>query len=253
MVAVPAAAVGVAAGVAAAAVLAPAAALVAAGAATAYAGRKIGHYTAAGASRGRANTAEGNRALTNRAGDAVNHYEARANANTNLDTILDHTQYVERNTIEDVRENQGRRRVAAVVGSVAAGLGFAGGVALADGMNINAAGRPRGEEAVQAQAQPEQPAPPATEAQPAPPAQPELPNVDTNQLPFDVAHEVVPGHEMEAIRGVMDPINQAHDTAYHLVRVDGHLEVYNGAHALNAAQQAQFNEYMLQTLARAAS
>jgi hypothetical protein len=245
------AAVPLAAGLAAGATVATAGVLpltVAAGAAVGYGGKRIGNRIASSVSRRMSATEAGAARATQRATGRYN--VAQASVTPETAEELDITEAVEAGTTREVRENQRRRNIAGMVGGIAAGIGFAGGVQIEHAFSGGNGHH------VAANADPKQ-ADPTTTTQPPHGGGHTAPVTggheastagmpDPNQYPWEVAHGVTPGHEMSTIQQAMDAYNKVHSGAgLHFVNLGNTVQIHN-AHgaALNAAQQTAFNKAM---------
>lgn len=158
---------------------------------------------------------------------------------------LDLTRVYESATVARAAENLRRKRRAEALGAVAAGAAF--GVAAWSVANL----RPilnQGQGAHPGAAH--SPTPSPTHPTPTPNTTP-TPTVNVHDAPWNVAHQLQPGHEWNLINNTMQHYNAAHGTHLHLVENANGTHwtwIEDGARALNPSQQTVFNQLM-QTLA----
>lgn len=260
VVAAPALVMGVAAGVVAGAVLTAPVAVIAAGAGVAYAGKKLGHAIDARANRSRVLNSKAYLASIDHTDTSSRNYRSRAMAN---EVLADATEEVEERTTAEVRQSQKNRKIAGSVGAIAAGIGFGAGLRI--GRTVSAATN-SDVPASEGQSNQSNPwrggngvsTPDSADTISAPDrlvidpnasvSGAEIPSVDPNQLPYDFLRSVVPGNEMSTLSSALDPINAAHSTNFQLISVGDTVQLYNGTHALNPAQQAEFNRWIFEWL-----
>ncbi len=237
-VALPALAVGAAVGVPVGILGAPIWATMAAGAGVALLGRRIGQRIAGRVNRGRAATEVGQNEQNDYLAAAIAHIRTRTDR-------FSHTNYTEQQTIGQVESNRRRSQRAGMIGSLAAGAGFLGGVITGTeiGQALATPGNtPSGTEA------------PIADSQGPLGANPVSPNtipsgVDVHSYPWTVAHNmgVGSGNEMSTLSHLNHAMNQAGFGGghWHLQHVGDTVQVYHGSHALNAAQQAAYNNHLV--------
>ncbi|QQS20242.1 hypothetical protein IPL85_02215 [Candidatus Saccharibacteria bacterium] len=247
-VAIPAAALGLAGGLGVAALGVAWLGTLAGGVAAAYGGRKIGHGIAGAASRHYANTSAGETALSNRSQELYERFGGATVDAAQRGTFSDQTILVEGHTSEIVHRNQRRRAAAGAVGTLAASVGF--GLGRWTGSNVIHHDAPV--QSTYGDVYPNDQPGQGTNADKwwldnssanNSGAGGSASTLDTNQYPWQLAHGAAPGHEVDSIRQAMEAANQG-GGHYNLHQVGNTLQVYDGNHALNAAQQAQFNEFM---------
>ena len=238
MVALPAAAIGAAAGIATIAWSMPGMAVAGIGIAAAYAGRSVGGGITRTVNTYRAGlpaerTLAANRAEMRRIMFASRYPLATTAA---LPDGIRVSEAYETGTQQVAAENARRVGLAQLVGAVAAGASFAAVRLAGQGVqalteNVRFTNRPVTHPA----AAHEPLAPPAT------------PPINPNQFPWDVAHQLRPGNEFDLIRQTIATSNAQFGTQLHLVpQPNGTIWVENGSRALTVAQQARFNIFMLQ-------
>ncbi|HVW22995.1 MAG TPA: hypothetical protein VHB51_00705 [Candidatus Saccharimonadales bacterium] len=245
MVAIPAAAIGVTGGLAAAGLGLGGLLSTAAGIGTAYGGRKAGHKIAKTANAGFASTEQGIEQLTESAANREARFRNRAVRTE--DAVIDHTEFVERGNTNRVEDNMRRRRLAGRVGAAVAGATFGftrvhfdGGGSHATAADPNhaanghAANTVHGGHGAHGAHGGHNGLGHAAHAE----------KINPNAYPWTVAHHMTPGHEWDTIHHAIKSANATKGTHYHLVNVGKTLQVYNGNHALNVAQQEAFNRYM---------
>jgi hypothetical protein len=70
-------------------------------------------------------------------------------------------------------------------------------------------------------------------------------NVNPDQAPWSVAHQMAPGHEFQTMHATMNQLNHQFNMHLHYVtQPDGKIWIENGGKALNHAQQLAFNRIM---------
>ncbi len=150
----------------------------------------------------------------------------------------DVTHVYESATLALARQNLHRKRQAERVGAVAAGAAFgvAWGVTHAQAMSG------RGSHPASTHG-----AKPGSRPSATPNTTPSAPTVNVHDAPWNVAHQLQPGHEWDLINSSMQQYNAAHGTHLHLVNNANGTPwtwIEDGARALNPAQQTTFNQFM---------
>lgn len=68
--------------------------------------------------------------------------------------------------------------------------------------------------------------------------------INTHEFPWQVAHQLAPGHEVSLMQETMDTMNK-HGGDYHFKVVHGVTQIYNGNRAVSPSVMAHINEMML--------
>lgn len=139
-------------------------------------------------------------------------------------------------TVARAQENLRRKRRAEALGAVAAGAAF--GVAAWGIANVHP-GQATHPGATHS------PTPKPTQAPT--PTNPPTPTINVHEAPWNVAHQLQPGHEWDLINSAIQQYNAAHGTHLHLVAHANGTPwtwIENGHCALNPTQQATFNQFM---------
>lgn len=154
---------------------------------------------------------------------------------------LDLTRIYESATVARAQENVRRKRRAEALGAVAAGAAFgaaAWGIASLR-PELNQGAHPGATHST---------TPTLTHQTPTPtPNTPPTPTVNIHDAPWNVAHQLRPGHEWDLINGSMQQYNAAHGTHLHLVEHANGTQwtwIEDGTRALNPNFQAMFNQFM---------
>ena len=152
---------------------------------------------------------------------------------------LDITRVYESATTARAWENLQRKRRAELVGTVAAGAAF--GISAWATSSLKSALYESSEHYATpgATPTPEHVTPTPTPNTPPP--------VNVHDYPWNVAHQLQPGHEWNLINNSMQQYNTAYGTHLHLVEHANGTPwtwIENGARALNPAQQTMFNQFM---------
>lgn len=238
IVAPGAAAAGAAVGLAVGLVSLPAVGVGAALFGTLLAGRSIG-----GAIAGTVNRFQEAHQPTHERHDEQAQARNQAHANylriqmTPTEQQLDITRVYESATLVRAWENLQRKRRAELVGAVAAGAAF--GVSLWATTAVKSALYESTEHYAT-------PGPTPAHSTPTPNTPP-TPTVNLHDYPWDVAHQLQPGHEWNLINNSIQQYNTAYGTQLHLVAHANGTPwtwIENGARALNPAQQTMFNQFM---------
>lgn len=179
----------------------------------------------------------------------------RAHANylrthlTPTEQQLDITRVYESATLARAQENLHRKRRAELVGAVAAGAAFgvtAWGVSNLESA-VNQGAHPAATHGATSTPTHQPPTPNTTPT-------PTTPAVNVHDAPWNVAHQLRPGHEWDLINSAMQKYNAAHGTHLHLVEHANGTQwtwIEDGTRALNPSSQAVFNQFM-DSLAHAA-
>jgi len=250
IIALSGAVIGVPAGIVVGAALAPWWVATVVGIGAAYAGRVAGGEIARAVNRYQGVSAANLQRLEN---------EARSRNEAFANTLQPHSQsnavqpdvvpVYEAGTLHESRINLRRMRYARVVG----GLAAAGAFGLANWLSGSArvaAEQSMQHAVIQPHPQPTQtlrPAPNPPTPTPNVPPTPTPPHVNVHDFPWNVAHQLKPGHEFDLINHAIGQYNAANHTHLKLV---SHAfgtqwtQIENGALALNPVQQTNFNIFM---------
>ncbi len=249
MVAAPAAAVGLSAGILSEAGNWPGPVVVLTAAGAVLVGRSIGSGMARTASKYMVAAARGRTYLEQQAEQErlafAGRYQDPHASPVIAPVQVDVTTAYETLTGRLAEEHARRLRLASAVGAVAAAAAFGVGRLVTGGV----------QEVVRQQVQVRPslrptatytPTPgPTTTPTPTPTPSPHA--INPHQYPWDVAHQLRRGHEWDVIRQAISKFNTRFGAHLHLVNhANGTVWVQNGAHALNSAQQTGFNNFMLQ-------
>lgn len=154
---------------------------------------------------------------------------------------LDLTRIYESATVARAEENLRRKRRAEALGMVAACAAF--GVAAWGIANL----RPELYQGAHPGAT-HSPTPTPAHQTPTPtPNTPPTPTVNVHDAPWNVAHQLRPGHEWDLINSSMQQYNAAHGTHLHLVEHANGTQwtwIEDGTRALSPNFQAMFNQFM---------